>query len=218
MKTSILIRSYNSAKTIERAVESVLLQKTKSGKVEVVIADDGSGDNSVEVVKKFGSKILVLTLPHLGPIPTLNQGLRAVTGELVTILDADDVLPDGALGVYEKGDKADYWYGDYEEVSVGGKKRVVSTKKNIFDTIAGGIMFRKEALVSVGWYDETLIFPEYDVLMKLISRGYKGLHVKGEVYKYFRREGSVTSDKERVRRGIMQLERKWDRSLPIRKY
>lgn len=223
VEVSVLIRTFNSAKTVERAVKSAVSQIFSKG-FEVVVVDDGSSDKTIEWAKKAGgNKLRIKRLDHVGAIPALNIGLKGLEGKYYTILDGDDALEPEALASLAEPMAADtsvaFTYGDYYEVARGSKrKRLVKTGDNIFNTLAGGLMFERETVVGLGRYDEGLFFPEYDLLIKLQREGIKGVHVAKVVYDYFRRGGSVTSDASAVEKGKEQLQTRYGRGFPIRDY
>ena len=90
-KVSIIITCYNYGQYLAQAIDSALAQTYPN--IEVVVVDDGSTDNSLEVAYDYGSKIKVVNQPHSGsPAVARNTGLANTTGELVVSLDADDWL------------------------------------------------------------------------------------------------------------------------------
>lgn len=88
--TSIIIPCYNSAPFISDAIRSCLDQTYS--KREIIVIDDGSTDNSVDVLKTFGSKIYWETGPNRGACSARNRGLQIAQGERIQFLDADDFL------------------------------------------------------------------------------------------------------------------------------
>lgn len=90
IKVSILIPCYNAEKWIAQAIESALNQ-TYLNK-EVIVIDDGSTDNSLEVIKSFGDRIQWQTQKNQGGNITRNRLLDLSTGEWLQYLDADDYL------------------------------------------------------------------------------------------------------------------------------
>jgi glycosyltransferase involved in cell wall biosynthesis len=88
MLVTAIIPTYNRAKTIERAVNSVLAQTWKE--MEVIVVDDGSNDQTGEVLKAYGDKIRVIHQRNGGPAAARNTGIKAATGEIISFLDSDD--------------------------------------------------------------------------------------------------------------------------------
>ena len=90
-KISIIIPFYNSGKTIERCIESLLSQTYTN--FEAILVNDGSNDNSEEIVRNYMEKdnrIKLLNLSHGGVSHARNNGLRYSTGEYIGFLDSDD--------------------------------------------------------------------------------------------------------------------------------
>ncbi|MEO5906230.1 MAG: glycosyltransferase family 2 protein [Saprospiraceae bacterium] len=94
MKFSIITVSYNQADYLEQCILSVLDQDYKD--IEYIIIDGGSTDHSVEIIKKYASKISYwISEPDQGPSNALNKGLDKVTGDVVGFINSDDyLLPD----------------------------------------------------------------------------------------------------------------------------
>ena len=87
---SVIIPSYNHAAYIGHAVESVFSQSHTD--FELIVVDDGSTDNSLEVLSGFNDpRLRVLTQPNQGAHAAINRGLRAATGEYLAILNSDDL-------------------------------------------------------------------------------------------------------------------------------
>lgn len=91
-KVSVVIRTYNRADLIERAINSVLGQTFQD--FEIIVADDGSTDNTQSIVEQMIGKdvrIRFFTQPHSGrPGKTLNLGLAHSHGRYIAMLDSDD--------------------------------------------------------------------------------------------------------------------------------
>lgn len=97
---SIVIPMYNADKYISKLLDCVINQTYKN--FEVIIVNDGSTDNSREIVESYANKderIMLINTPNGGVSRARNIGLENVTGEYVTFLDADDYIE---LDMYEK--------------------------------------------------------------------------------------------------------------------
>jgi len=87
---SIIITNYNHERFVGYAIESALAQSYAW--IEVVIVDDGSKDNSRATISKYESRIIALYKEHGGQASALNAGFARSTGDIIALLDADDVL------------------------------------------------------------------------------------------------------------------------------
>lgn len=87
--TSIIIPTYDHAAFLRDAIDSALAQ---TARVEVVVVDDGSTDETPAVLASYGDRIRAFRVEHYGPSAARNRGLVEALGEFVMFLDADDVI------------------------------------------------------------------------------------------------------------------------------
>jgi glycosyltransferase len=93
MKVSIITPSFNSAKTIEETIKSVLGQSYKD--IEYIIIDGGSKDKTLEIVNKYKDKISkIVSEPDKGIYDAMNKGVKLASGEVIGILNSDDLYAD----------------------------------------------------------------------------------------------------------------------------
>lgn len=95
---SVIIPAYNNAKTIPATIES--LQKQTYEALEIIIVNDGSTDNTLEVVVGIQQKdvrIKIANQKNQGPAEARNHGLAEATGDYVFFVDADDVVEPQAI-------------------------------------------------------------------------------------------------------------------------
>lgn len=87
---SVIVPTFNRAGCLPACIESVLMQSYR--RVEVVVVDDGSKDNTAEVVRKIGDKrVRYIAAPvNRGAAAARNLGIDSVQGEYITFLDSDD--------------------------------------------------------------------------------------------------------------------------------
>jgi len=103
---SVLIDSYNYGHYVEEAVESVLAQDFPREQFEILVVDDGSTDDTAERLEKYGNAIRYLRKPNGGQASAFNFGFAAARGEIVALLDADDLwLPDKLRRICETFEK-----------------------------------------------------------------------------------------------------------------
>lgn len=93
MKVSIITIAYNSAETIENTIKSVANQRYPN--IEYIIVDGGSTDQTLSIVERYKSDIAkVISEPDKGIYDAMNKGVAHATGELIGILNSDDIYAD----------------------------------------------------------------------------------------------------------------------------
>src|SRR6266446_7065204 len=90
MRVSIVIVNHNYARFLKQAIESALAQTYAD--TEVIVIDDGSTDDSSEVIRSYGNLIIAVLKNNAGQLSCYTRGLAVSTGDLVLYLDADDYL------------------------------------------------------------------------------------------------------------------------------
>ncbi|HAM34320.1 MAG TPA: hypothetical protein DEB40_09270 [Elusimicrobia bacterium] len=88
---SVVINNHNYGRFLRQAVDSVLGQDFASGDVEVIVVDDGSTDDSRAILASYGDRVRVCLQARQGQAQALNRGFAEARGEIVCLLDSDDV-------------------------------------------------------------------------------------------------------------------------------
>jgi len=111
-KISIIVPVYNTAKYLEQCLNSLCLQTYKN--LEIICVNDGSGDNSLEILEKYSkhdSRIVIINQENQGQSAARNNGQAAATGDWITFVDSDDWLN---IEAYEEFYKAYQTGKDFE--------------------------------------------------------------------------------------------------------
>ena len=87
-KISVIIPNFNYARYLDQAIQSVLKQSYDN--LELIVVNNGSTDNSLEILEKYEHEIRLINQPNLGQSGARNSGLSLSTGEFIAFLDADD--------------------------------------------------------------------------------------------------------------------------------
>jgi glycosyltransferase involved in cell wall biosynthesis len=115
-KLSVIIPTFNRSKLVTEAVESVLAQECNH-EIEVIVIDDGSQDDTAQVLRKYASRIEYRHQPNRGMNSARNLGLNEATGDYVSFLDSDDAwLPFKAalqIAVMEKLDNVGFAFSNF---------------------------------------------------------------------------------------------------------
>jgi GT2 family glycosyltransferase len=198
---SIVIPSYNYGRFLAEAVESALAQTVPA--LEVVIADDGSTDDSLAVAERYQrfATVRVLKLPHAGALATFNAGVQATRGAYFVVLSADDRLDprfiERTLPLLEAHPDAAYVYTAYR--MFGARFRVLPARP--YDPhllarrpyIIGTVLMRRAVFDAVGGYSGELDFgyEDWDLFVTLAQREWHGVPLPEVLFQY--RQHQATS-------------------------
>lgn len=99
VRISVITVCYNSAKTIERTIQSVLSQSTKPH--EYIIVDGNSNDDTMKIIRQyeplFEGRMRIVSESDEGIYDAMNKGIRLATGDLINLLNSDDTFEPDAL-------------------------------------------------------------------------------------------------------------------------
>jgi GT2 family glycosyltransferase len=212
-RVSVIIPTYNRAPCIAEAIRSVQAQTHPD--VEIIVADDGSTDNTPDIVSQFGQGVTYLHLSHRGqPAATRNVGLRAAKGEYVAFLDSDDLFLPGKLALqlaafgrhpeaglaYSNG----YFFRDDPQVPIGRALDGMPTPTGdaLPDLLRGNfltspvVLVRRACLEAAGLFDEDpalFIAEDYELWLRL-SAHFPFVYVPGDVAAIRRHRQSISRD------------------------
>ena len=202
VRLSVVIPTFNYARFLPSAIRSALDQTVPP--LEILVADDGSTDDTSEVVRPFGERIRYFRLPHAGVYAVRTRMLREIRGEWFLNLDADNRLPpDFIERMVERvranasDDRLAFAYPDMELFgdSTGRVERpefdVPRLKKGNY--IDMNSVIRTDVARKFG-FDPAFNSGQgdYDFFLTLAENGYRGERVSGAVLHYRTHEGSIS--------------------------
>lgn len=138
MKVSTIITTYNSGATLDRAIKSILDQTTKSMAFsnQIIVVDDGSTDDTVEVLGAYKDRPSVETIfleRNFGVSHARNAGLDSAKGDFIRFLDADDeLLPKTTqqqIDFLKKNPAIDLVFCDCQVISWDGSEKLWSSDR-----------------------------------------------------------------------------------------
>ena len=212
-KVSIIIPTYNRAKLLSRAIKSVLDQTFKD--FELFIVDDGSTDNTKEVVREFqkrDSRIKYIWQENSGaPARPKNTGIKNAKGNYIAFLDDDDEWLseklEKQLELFE-GLESDLGFVGCNILVINESNKKIWREYKIpryssqiffeellegnFILTSSSIMIKKEVLDKIGLFDENLKFADDWDLWLRIAKKYRFDFVPEFLIKYYIHEGSIT--------------------------
>ncbi len=187
---SVCIPSYNHARFLSAAIESVLAQTYHN--YEVIIVDDGSTDGSLEIAQRYAAeypKIKVYTHPNnanCGISRTANAAIEKIKGEYWTACCSDDIwYPDKIeteVNYMEENPNTALVYGYMDTIDAGGESLPECLGKSIADEpdqlesllkynpiTAPSMMARRDALMKVGLHEEGLTYSDWEMWIRFAS-------------------------------------------------
>ena len=232
-EVSVIIPTYNRAPYIAEAIRSVQAQTRRD--VEIIVADDGSTDNTPDIVSQFGQGVTYLQLPHRGqPAATRNAGLRAGEGEYVAFLDSDDLFLPGKLALqlaaFEQHPEAGlaysngYFFRDDPQVPTGRTLDGMPTPTGdaLADLLRGNfltspvVLIRHDCLDIVGLFDERPEFfavEDYDLWLRIAAH-FPFVYAPGDVAAIRRHGESISRDVAALRSRALLVLAKLEASNP----
>lgn len=94
---SVIIATYNRSEFVADAIRSVLDQRVEN--LELIVVDDGSSDDTADVVRAFGARVRYVYQENSGPSAARNRGMKLATGDVFGFLDDDDLWAPGRLEI-----------------------------------------------------------------------------------------------------------------------
>lgn len=176
---SVIIPVKNGSNYIKDAIEGILSQNMK---VEILVVDDCSTDNTVETAEKLGCKIIRHEKPK-GQSAGKNSGLKAAQGKYILFHDYDDILKEGALKkLYDEltsdssllavEAKVQDWHSP--ELSEKEKQNTPLKPHAYWGLFTGAILIRKEVFDKIGLFSEDVFGGEIiEWQSKMNINGYK---------------------------------------------
>jgi cellulose synthase/poly-beta-1,6-N-acetylglucosamine synthase-like glycosyltransferase len=190
-KVSVIIPAYNEEKSIARTIESIIASDYPKNKFEIIVVDDGSKDKTLEIAKKYKSKIVkIFTKKNGGKGTALNFALKKVTGEIIFSMDADtfaaprsvremtryfknpevmSVSPSMLIyqpkGPLQRIQQAEYLFGLFI-------RKAFSSVNAIHVTPGAFSAYRKTFFDKYGGYDEKNITEDLEMSLRIQYMGY----------------------------------------------
>ncbi|MDC0932439.1 glycosyltransferase family A protein [Arcobacteraceae bacterium] len=190
MKISLIIPTYNREKLLSKTISSVLNQTVKID--EIIIIDDGSTDNTKEIVNNFqNNTIKYIYQENKGVSNARNHGIKIASYEWLSFLDSDDIWEEEKIEKQIKFHKQNphIFLSHTDELWMFNNKIIKQKKhqlkpsgfcfeENIPNTLIGAstLIVHKKVFEDVGYFDEDLIACEdYDLWLRILRKYELGL-------------------------------------------
>lgn len=182
---SIVIPCYNQSRFITDAINSVFNQDTDLS-MEIIVVDDCSTDNSVQIIKDTypdDDNLTVIELKTNSKLPAArNAGIKVSQGKYIICLDGDDAIPENYISANYKNIVENSVDISYNPSQCFGSKETrfnwIDFNANVLQSnnyIHASAMYKKEIWDKVNGYDEELVYgwEDYSFWLKALNNGYK---------------------------------------------
>lgn len=204
---SVIIPCYNAAHWVSEAVDSCLRQTYAP--IEIIVVDDGSTDNSIDVLRGYGDRIHLVQRTNAGGSQARNHGFALSQGKFIQFLDADDYILPIKIAcqiafLQETG--ADVVYGDWrheycnEGSTCGlGPVNIPGTQEDVLAALLGGwwtanltLLFRRAVVEQTGGWDESLAAGQDRDFFQSVALTGADIRYQPGCHSIYRRYGAVT--------------------------
>ena len=196
-KISIITVTKNSEKFLEDCILSVHNQSYKN--YEHIIIDGNSTDNTVNIIKKHEEKIAYwMSESDEGLYDAMNKGIKKSTGDIIGILNSDDIYYDQALKIvnnyFNKKKNLDFLFGSVYKYKLmhGYNPQKIKWSFGFYTTHSVGFFIKRESQLKVGFYNlKYKNSSDYDLFYRMILKfKMKGVATeKDEIFGEFRKGG-----------------------------
>lgn len=202
--STIVITNYNQGHLLDRSLSSAINQNYPHKQYEIIIVDDGSTDNSVEIAHKLISTYLnntsdltikLITKENGGTASARNAGIDAASGNVIAFLDADDeYLPNKlseSIKIMNKYHNVGVVYSDYFETFPDNTKKIVykpSFNRDILFSqciVSTNSCIHRSVIDKVGYFDSSIKGCEdYDFWLRIAYSNIMILHIPEPLFIY----------------------------------
>jgi glycosyltransferase involved in cell wall biosynthesis len=222
MDISIIVPVYNVEKYLKCCLDSLINQKFE-GQYEIICVNDGSTDNSLEILKEYkrnNPKITVINQENRGLGGARNTGIKNAKGKYIIFVDSDDYLKNnnGLTLMYNEAEKenldiivADFEY-DFEDKNKNYRKRrneciksKVMTGREFYDlgiktksimSVVWNKLYRRDFIIKNNlFFIEGVLYEDMEFTPKAYYLAERVKYIDKVIYMYRQREGSIMSNK-----------------------
>ena len=197
LKFSIITVTKNSEKYLEQNILSVQNQKFKN--FEHIIIDGNSKDKTKSILRKYKTKLKIISENDNGLYDAMNKGIKLAQGDIIGILNSDDYYYSKALNIIKNyflmNPKIDFVFGSvikYNKIQSGFFPWKIYWTFGFYSTHSVGFFIKKEYQKKLGFYNTKYKYSaDYDLFYRMIvQKKMKGIGTKrNEVIGYFRPGG-----------------------------
>ena len=196
-KLTIIITNYNNDKYISKCIRSISNQKKYFSKIDLIIIDDCSNDNSLKIIKnflKYKNIKLIKNNKNLGLVDSCNKAIIKSKTNYIIRVDSDDYVSKNFIKYFLKyiNKGYDFIFSNYKIVFRNKSKNKKIKKFN--ELISCSVAFKKNIFLKIGGY-RNFLWEEYDLYIRYFKKNKKVKKIENFLYYYRRHQKNMTNSK-----------------------
>jgi glycosyltransferase involved in cell wall biosynthesis len=211
---SIIIPAYNAAATLPATINSALQQLSNEYDIEIIIVNDGSTDNTAEVLGSFKEQCAIITITNQGVSAARTTGLKHAKGGYIQYLDSDDLLIPGKIKQQLDAlinSKADIAYGDWQKFTQKDEEIAITetiTKQINGDPIIdiftnfwcppAALLYSRKIVDKISWNPNLPIIQDARYLLDAAISGGKIVYTPGVQAQYRTQQNNSLSQRDNL--------------------
>ena len=233
-KIAIIIPVYNTSKYLKQCLDSVINQTYKN--YDVIIINDGSTDNSLDIIKEYmkkSSNITLINQKNMGLSMARNNGVKKVESDYFLFLDSDDYLDINALKIlnenlnnedllrYQLRDVKEDTYIDREYIifkNLSGKSAIKKLIDSYYTEPACAYLYKTKFYKENNFqFQDKMYHEDYGLIPYIIIKANKVSAIEDKIYYYVQREGSITKNNSIVLKRYKDVKKQYDNLIKLLK-
>lgn len=208
-KLSVIVPCYNTSKYLSTCVDSIIANKVKD--MEIILVNDGSKDNTLDVIKEYAEKypklIKYIDKKNGGLSDARNVGIKQASGEYIALIDSDDYIDNDMLSkIMKKAIEGNFdivtcdvkmIYSDHDVYVNPGfsndllsKEEIKNVMYDFYPAVCNKIYKRK--LLDKVIFKKGILYEDVEFIYRLLPNVSSVGVVSGVYYNYLQRENSIT--------------------------
>lgn len=197
-KLSIIITNFNNCQYISKCIESISNQKKYFSKINLIIVDDCSEDNSLNIIKKFlkfKNVRLIKNKKNLGLVKSCNKAIKICNSNYILRVDSDDYVEKDFLKLffYEINKNYDFIFSKFK-IKKGNKIISLKNKKiNFYNLISCSVAMKTKNLKNIKGY-RSFMWEELDLYLRYLNLKSKIKLIDKSIYVYRKHNKNMTKN------------------------